>query len=302
MTGELIDLAAHGFQMAIAPSAGGGIARLDWHGRPLLRPAVEGAVAARDPLGLSSFPMTPYASRIVDGRFEWEGVVTNIPPNMIGGSHPLHGIGWRVPWEVASLGSDHIELVLHHDGDMNWPWAFETRQVFRLSTDGVEVRLSVQSKDDRPFPSSLGPHPYFLSAGAQISFVAQALWEISGEALPTQLVRTEVVERLAEGVAATDLNLDHSFEGWNGRAQIIWPEHGVDVTAQILVGDTPEPCTRLQLYTPPGSGYFCLEPVTARCVSFAEADPCRLGVVELTDKPLTIVTRFTPFWTGHRDA
>lgn len=296
MTAELLKLSAHGFDLAIAPLAGGGIARLDWQGRPLLRPSLAGAVAARDPLGLSSFPMTPYASRIVDGAFRWGDVSTEIPPNMAGGSQPLHGIGWRTPWSVIAQDEVSIEIELTHAGDTNWPWAFVSRQRFHLDEDHVEVRLSVTGRDARPFPSSLGPHPYFLSDGAEIQFEAAQLWEITGEALPSHLGRPAVVDRLAEGVAATSLDLDHCFEGWTGRARINWAEHGVDVGASVLVGDTPCPCTRLQLYTPPQAGFFCLEPVTARGVSFTAADPYELGVVELADqKSLTIVTTLTPF-------
>ena len=295
MTAELLEFSAHGFDLSIAPLAGGGIARLDWQGKPVLRPALAGAVAARDPLGLSSFPMTPYASRIVDGVFRWGDVSTHIPPNMAGGAHPLHGIGWRTPWSVVAQDETSIEIGLDHAGDTNWPWAFESRQRFHLFEDHVEVRLSVTSRDARPFPSSLGPHPYFPSDGAEIQFDAAQLWEITGEALPSHLARPPVVDHLANGVAATSLDLDHCFEGWNGRARIKWAEHGVEVGASVLVGDTPCPCTRLQLYTPPQAGFFCLEPVTARGVSFTAPDPYELGVVELVDQSLTIVTTLTPF-------
>jgi aldose 1-epimerase len=298
MTADLLELSAHGFDLSIAPLAGGGIARLDWHGKPILRPAVAGAVAARDPLGLSSFPMTPYASRIVGGTFNWGEVSTDIPPNMAGGAHPLHGIGWRTPWSVVAEDETSIEIALIHPGDANWPWAFESRQRFNLCEGHVELTLSVTSRDSRPFPSSLGPHPYFLSGGAEIQLCAAQLWEISGEALPSHLARPPVVDQLTEGVDATSLDLDHCFEGWNGRARIKWAEHGVEVGASILVDDTALPCTRLQLYTPPGTGFFCLEPVTARGVSFTAADPYELGVVELADQTLTIITTLSPCSVG----
>lgn len=298
MPADLFKLSAYGFDLSIAPLAGGGIAQLDWHGKPLLRPAVGGAVAARDPLGLSCFPMTPYASRIVEGKFGWGGVSTHIPPNMAGGAHPLHGIGWRTPWSVVAEDEYSIEIALIHEGDKNWPWAFESRQRFNLFEDHVELTLSVTSLDARPFPSSLGPHPYFLSEGAEIQFCATQLWEITGEALPSHLARPPVVDHLAKGALATSLDLDHCFEGWNGRARIKWAEHGVELGASVLVGDSPSACTRLQLYTPPGAGFFCLEPVTARGVSFTAKDPYALGVVELGDQSLSIITTLTPFQVG----
>jgi aldose 1-epimerase len=291
---DILALSAHGFELDIAPFAGGSIARLDWNGLALLRPAVGGAVAARDPLGLSCFPMTPYVSRITDGVFTWGDVTTNIAPNMAGGAHPLHGIGWRKPWDIVEQTPNHIILSLDHSGDQDWPWAFTTRQHVTIRSDHVEHCLSITSKDHRAFPSSLGPHPYFNATDATISFVAAALWEISGESLPTHQARPPVVDDLALGTAATGLDLDHCFEGWSGSATITWPTHVLRLEAQCSLGDQLIPCTRLQLYTPKGEDFFCLEPVTARCVAFLTPDPASHGVVNLSDQTLAITTRFCP--------
>jgi aldose 1-epimerase len=291
---DLIQLNAFDFEMHIAPLAGGGIARLDWQGLALLRPAQEGAVAARDPLGLSSFPMTPYVSRITGGVFTWGDVTTQIAPNMAGGSHPLHGIGWRKPWRIVSQSDHEAVLELDHEGDADWPWAFTTRQEFSLHADHVEHHLSLTSKDRRAFPASLGPHPYFHARDAIISFEAQELWEISGEALPTHKARPPVVDQLARGIAPTRLNLDNCFEGWNGVAKIEWPSHSLVIDANCHLGETKIACTRLQLYTPQGEDYFCLEPVSARCVAFATQDPSSHGVVNILDQTLSITTKFLP--------
>jgi aldose 1-epimerase len=289
-----ISLKHAGFVLDVAPLAGGGISRLDWQGLALLRPALDNAVAAREPLGLSSFPMTPYVSRITGGVFTWGDVTTAIAPNMAGGTHPLHGIGWRKPWRVLDQSATTLSLGLTHTGDEDWPWIFSTRQDFSLFDDHVVHTIAVTNEDARSFPSSLGPHPYFNASDAIISFDAQALWEISGEALPTYRNRRAVVDELAAGAPASSLDLDHCFEGWDGVATIAWPSHQVRVEAKCALGNTPIACTRLQLYTPKGENYFCLEPVSARCVAFGEPDPSVHGVVALKDETLSITTTFYP--------
>lgn len=290
----MITLRNADFRLDVAPEAGGGIAQLMWQGLPLLRSAREEAVAALDPLGLSCFPMTPYVSRITDGVFTWGDVTTAIVPNMAGGVHPLHGIGWRKPWQVTEQTKDHVVLQLDHAGDADWPWAFETRQIFTLYDDRFEHCLEVRSADDRVFPSSLGPHPYFDAKEAVITFDAGSLWEISGESLPTEKARPLVVDALARGTPAHSLDLDHCFEDWDGVAMIAWPSHKVRIEAQCGLGGDPYPCTRLQLYTPKGENFFCLEPVTARCVAFGEPDPAVHGVIELGGQCLSITTTFYP--------
>ena len=291
---DIISINAHGFELDVAPDAGGGIARLDWQGLPLLREALAGAVADRDSLGLSCFPMTPYISRITDGVLTWGEVTTHIAPNMAGCSHPLHGVGWRKPWMVMTQTHSHIALQLDHTSDADWPWSFTTRQDFTLYADHFKHCLSVTSQDRRSFPTSLGPHPYFHAKDATITFKADALWEISGESLPTHMARPAVVDTLATGVAATSLDLDHCFEGWDGQAHISWPSHAVRVQAICAIDDTIFPCTRLQLYTPKGENFFCLEPVTARCVAFTTSNPSRHGVVDLHGETLSITTKIFP--------
>jgi aldose 1-epimerase len=291
---EIITLRAHGFELDVVPLAGGGIARLDWRGLELLRPALTGAIAARDPLGLSCFPMTPYISRITDGVFTWGDVTTDIAPNMAGGAHPLHGIGWRKPWRVEVQTDRHVALILNHSGDQDWPWAFVTRQEITIHKDFVEHAVSVTSEDPRAFPASLGPHPYFNAQNATITLQAASLWEISGESLPTHQARPPVVDALAAGVSANSLDLDHCFEGWDGKASITWPTHALSIEASCRLGDQAIPCTRLQLYTPRGEDFFCLEPVSARCVAFTTPDPALHGVVSLRDQTLQITTRMRP--------
>lgn len=291
---EIITLRAHGFELDVAPLAGGGIARLDWRGLALLRPALTGAIGARDPLGLSCFPMTPYISRITEGVFTWGDVTTNIAPNMAGGAHPLHGIGWRKPWRVEAQSDHHVALILDHSGDQDWPWAFVTRQEITIHQDHVEHALSVTSQDPRAFPASLGPHPYFNAQNATIALQAASLWEISGESLPTHQARPPVVDALAAGVSANGLDLDHCFEGWDGKATITWPTHALSIEASCRLGGRALACTRLQLYTPKGEDFFCLEPVSARCVAFTTADPALHGVVSLRDDTLEITTRMRP--------
>ena len=291
---DVISIVCGDFALGIAPAAGGGMTHLDWRSLELLRSASRDAVATRDPLGLSCFPMTPYVSRITDGVFTWGEVTTKIAPNMAGGAHPLHGIGWRKPWQVTNQTDSGVCLELTHTGDQDWPWAFVTRQHFEIFEDYFEHILAVESRDTRAFPSSLGPHPYFNAQGATITFGAQALWEISGESLPTQMAAPPVVDRLGAGISASDLDLDHCFEGWDGQAGIAWPSHKLVLKAKCALDGVDYPCTRLQLYTPQGEDFFCLEPVTARCVAFGEADPRQHGVVSLTSQTLSITTRFYP--------
>lgn len=292
---ERVKLQAHDFELVLAPDAGGAIASLRWRGLPLLRDGLEPGLSAGDPLCAASFPMVPYAGRIVDGALQWGTVVAAIPKNMDGADHPLHGNGWRTSWRVSKQDDTMIQLRFDHGGDQNWPWALEATQDFVLNQDHCDVTLRVTSKDPRPFPATLGPHPYFPAKDAVVRFAVDALWETSGDALPVGLARPDVVDQLDKGVRAETLRLDHCFEGWKGAATIAWPTHSVAMIADCALNGVQQACTRIQLYTPEGQDFFCLEPVSARPAGFSDPDWAGLGIVELQENDtLSITTRLTP--------
>lgn len=275
-------LSAGGLALDLAPDAGGGLAGLAWKGQPVLRAALPGAVAARDPLGLSSFPMVPYAGRIIDGALDWAGTRARLPLNWQGGAHPLHGLGWQRPWRVAEQSGTHAVLILEHSGGPDWPWAFVARQRFALDGHSARMSLEVENCDTRIFPASLGPHPYFPRAGARLAMAAGEIWETEGEALPARRARPDWLSDMAGGIAVESLDLDHGFEGWDGTARLSWP--GLACRIKALVrrpGAGPSACDRVQLYVPPGSDVFCLEPVSARSAAFAAPDAEAHGVCAL---------------------
>jgi len=51
--------------------------------------------------------------------------------------------------------------------------------------------------------------------------------------------------------------MDHCFDGWDGRAELHWPETGVrlEIEAEPVFG-------HLVIYVPPGREIFCVEPVS----------------------------------------
>ena len=62
---------------------------------------------------------------------------------------------------------------------------------------------------------------------------------------------------MAGGLPLTPLDLDHCFGGWDGRAELHWPE--TDLT--LAIEATPA-LQHLVIYVPPGQDFFCVEPVS----------------------------------------
>ena len=142
--------------VAIAPHDGGRLVSLELDGAELIG---RGTPEAGLPPGWyhGSFPMAPYAGRVKDATFRFDGTTYRLPPNA--GPHAGHGLVFDVPWSTVtpSTGS---RVVLATPLDGRWPFGGTVEQVVALDGTGLSVTLTL-SNDDRPMPGALGFHPWF---------------------------------------------------------------------------------------------------------------------------------------------
>ena len=260
----VIGLAAGPLSATVAPGCGARLAsfRLARSGATvdLLRPATPEALASGDAFGFCGFPLVPYSGPIFGGGFAWGGRF-----HPLGRNHPAepvvtHGEGWLSPWSIEEAGHDHLALVLDHRPEAGrFPFAYRARLDYRLDAGGLSIDLALINRDDRPMPAGIGFHPYFPRHPAtRLTFAATGCWP------------PDAAETVALGPAPAGPGLDFSagqpidayvidrcFEGWDGVALIEQPADAIALrlTADPVFG-------KLQLYSPWGYAYVCIEPVS----------------------------------------
>lgn len=261
---DVVTISAGTLTLDVAPRVGGSIARFAGvsGGRPIdwLRPATPEALAARDPLGMASFPLIPYCNRIRDGRFTFDGRAVALPANYHASRHAIHGDAWQRPWAVVEHGPAMLTLAFVHEGERGggaWPFPYVARQVFELTPAGLTVRLAVANTGRTAMPLGLGHHPYLpRTPETTITAAVDAIWTTDAEVMPTTLMRTRETERMATGLRVADAEMDNNFVGWDRTAVVRWPERNA---ALRLSADAP--LDFLVAYTPAHEDFFCLEPV-----------------------------------------
>jgi len=249
---ELVELRAGETTLSLAPAIGGGVAALRWRGHDILRPARTESLRAADPLGLGSFPLTPFAGRITAGRFVFDGRAIELPANLAGEAAAIHGQGWRQPWLVASSSAATARLTFNHAAGA-WPWDYRAEQTFALE-DGVLIHgLTVTNASERPMPAGLGLHPYFRrDADTRLEAQVGGVF-MTPDGPPAPLPAAWDWRRDPPLTAF----VDHQFSGWTGTARVSWPSRGLSAT---LTAQPPTPY--LVVFAPAGEDYFCVEPVS----------------------------------------
>jgi len=247
---QTVALTSGDASLILDPARGGAVREFCWRGRDIFRCTPEDA---DDLLQYACFPMVPFANRIRDGRFTFAGQQFLLHTNWNGDAHPIHGEGWRAAWSVLEASSSRA--VIAFDGGGDWPWTYIAEQCFDLRNDGLSICLSLTNRSQKPMPTMLGLHPYFPDADmARMSARVLRVWEIE-KGWPVTEIETPKDWRFDPPRRVNATPLDHAFSGWDGSADIIWPDRHLHIRAQH--------CPSLQIYTPAHENFFCVEPQTA---------------------------------------
>lgn len=255
-TADMLMLSKGAGRCDLIPALGGSIAAWTVGGEELMRSATESSVAARDPFGMASFPLVPYSNRIGNCAFEWEGRGFALARNFPAESHAIHGAGFQRQWEVRAHSSDSVTLALRHRPSASWPFAFEAQQRVILGETSLTIEMNAVNLEDRAVPLGFGHHPYFPRIGAFLKFRAQDVWLVGDDGLPSHRVVPFEKFNYFDAMPVARGDIDHCFVGWDGRAEISWPDRSlaIHITAS---GGLPccVVCIRNDL------DVFCFEPV-----------------------------------------
>lgn len=240
----------------VRPELGGALTSLTFKGGSIFRPTPPGTL---DVLQTACFPLVPYANRIANGVFRFDGRQVQLEALEAFAPHSLHGDGWRTPWEVVGRTTSRLELAMSWPGgDRGWPWAWSARQWIELSADGLSIRLSITNEGGEVMPSGLGLHPYFYrSPGLKLRLAADGVWQTEGD-IPTTLGEPDRVLDWSRSVTLDDAPfVDHAYSGWGGEAIL----HDQERAVVIKAGSNAR---WVQVFSPKGEDFVCVEPVTHR--------------------------------------
>ncbi len=245
----MLILAAGPWEAAIDPDRGASFARLTHDGREIIRSAPPGADPSRGFHG--GFWMAPWTNRLDAGRIAVDGVVHHMPITRPEENTALHGFVRDLPWQVARAGPRALALscaVAHP------PFTCRFSLDIGLTEAGLSIAAALTNTGAAPTPMGFGWHPFFARPkGTRLSFRAGTVFGRDSR----NLVMGPRPTAGFEGADRTLDSLDTHFAGWDGTATVTHPG-GVSwrMTA------TGAWRGNLQVYAPPGTGVFCVEPVT----------------------------------------
>lgn len=199
-------LEAGAARVTIDPEQGGRMASLGLDGLEVL---VGEAEVDGEPTLWGCYPMVPWAGRVREGRFTFEGREHTLPREAP--PHAIHGVGHRSPWEVTGPHSLRLDL------DGRWPFGGVVTQEFVLTAAALTLTMAVTATD-QAMPVLAGWHPCFrprLDRGgpARLAITPTAMWARDATGIPT-----------GGQVPVPAGPWDDAFSGLRSDPRITWPD------------------------------------------------------------------------------
>ncbi|NLR61239.1 aldose 1-epimerase [Chitinophaga polysaccharea] len=174
-----------------------------------------------------SVKLSPYACRMKDAQYIWEGKSYSIQKTLAPGN-AIHGLLYDAPFTVTAQVTDdeHAAVTLTHHfkqtDDAGYPFAYDCIAKYTLRANNeLQVTTTIVNKNGHTIPVVDGWHPYFTTGThvdeLELTFASKEIVEFNDKLLPTGklLPYTEFVQgKLLKGV-----ELDNSFVLDNGQSQ-----------------------------------------------------------------------------------
>lgn len=249
------------FYAKIHLSSGGSLQELTLHKLPI--------IADLDPLTYentyASAILFPFANRIKDGEFCFEGQKFQLDINNKAENHALHGLVYNKKFTIKSqsANADYAQLILNYDYDKlepGFPFLFSIQLKYTFTSDGFDLNVMVENKAKESFPFTLGWHPYFLSEALKnstIDFKSRLKLHIDDRNIGTDLQDVIPVESLS----LSTKSLDDCWQLEKDTVLFNTPKYKLSLASS-------EPNSFLQIYTPPKKNTIAIEPTTGVSDSF----------------------------------
>lgn len=206
----------------------------------------------------------PFANRIKDGQYTFDGVDYRLSCNESDKNNALHGLVYNKTFEYVDqkLSADAAAVTLryqHHHSD-GFPFKFDILLTYLLSENQVELSVDIINKDNKRFPFSLGWHPYFSSKNldrSTLDFQSDTMYLCDEQQIVSGTKSFEI--DMFQSLEA--LKFDDGYKLESDGIRFSTPEY------QLKISSTGRD-NYLQLYTPATPNIIAIEPMTAAADCF----------------------------------
>jgi aldose 1-epimerase len=170
--------------------------------------------------GYRGATLAPWPNRVVDGRYEHDGVERLLALTEPSRGHALHGLLTWTEYGALDKGPSHVTLSATVEPQAGYPWRVFVETTYALAADGLTQTVRAYTDGEESAPWGTGPHPYLVGGEGRVDdwmlhLPASRVLEVTPDRLiPTTLADVEVDSERFDFRAARrigDAEIDHAF-------------------------------------------------------------------------------------------
>jgi len=207
----------------------------------------------------------PFANRIKDGTYTFNGETHQFAINLKEENNALHGLVYNKTFKVINedASNDGASVVLEFmetSHSKGFPFTYGIQLKYTLNDTKLKLGVTIKNTDTKAFPFTLGWHPYFISRDLFNSAIEFNCTKKI--VLDERLISTGTEDVNYQGTfKIKDQKLDDCFVLNSNTIQFVTPTYNLVITASAKANF-------LQLYTPSRANTIAIEPTTGVSDSF----------------------------------
>lgn len=207
----------------------------------------------------------PFANRIKDGAYSFNGKDYQFEINQKEEYNALHGLVYNKTFKILSEDATNNEasLTLEYEEankSKGFPYTYTIQFKYTLKGNCLKLSVLTKNTDSKPFPYTIGWHPFFLSKNLYNSSLK--FDSLKKVVLGERMITTGIIDYSnKDEFCIKDNKLDDCFILNSNKIQFLTPEYNMEMTSTSKE-------TFLQIYTPPRANTIAIEPTTGVSNSF----------------------------------
>lgn len=207
----------------------------------------------------------PFANRIKDGSYSFEGKDFQFEINQKEENNALHGLVYNKTFKVVDKKSSETSasVILQYDEvneSKGFPYTFAIQLKYTLTKKDLNLSVSIKNTDVKSFPFTLGWHPYFSTSDlykSTLAFDSNKKLILGDRNITTGIEKIESINIFE----VKDKQLDDCYILDSGKTIFKTPDFDLEIKASSKENF-------LQMYTPPKANTIAIEPTTGVSDSF----------------------------------
>ena len=204
----------------------------------------------------------PFANRIKDGQYTYNSQRHQLICNETSRGHAMHGLVCKNTFEMVNLTNSENSASVSFcykeiESSNGFPFPYKITLTYTLNDNNFKLDINIQNIGLKPFPFSLGWHPYFYSNDLdQSELYMQSEEKIIAD---DRMIPVETVnETFPNPLSLKNQQFDDGFILKNSNISYKTPEYQINIRTEH--DNTTQ---YIQLYIPSHRQSIAIEPMTA---------------------------------------